>query len=304
MTTEQLEQELKNTVTKAEKLLQMPPIVKIKDERDDIISKDPALTDFDTSPYIFTDISFGLKNSERSIVIRHTNGILQNASQDIRKRINQIYFPLIGRSTKVPRMFQPEFLNGTLEQKEYEFILDRLCVQFEPFDKEFHEISAKVFLHINETKSFDHLRSTRHFGPMAFFLAWHKMIDDLVLDMIKRDYLRNAVQAVILMFRLNNITDNSTILQELERSPEPSTLINEMLPVSKSDDIHSEIDKVVGKGLEELKIDGICLEFLQMFAKEHAVKKVQLDLALQSYQEMYNQKMELAEGLRKAHGIN
>jgi small subunit ribosomal protein S22 len=306
MTTEQIEEELKGAINRASKLLQMPPIVKMRDEQNDILSKDAGISDFDSSPYVFTDISFGLRNSERSIVIRHTNGDLQNAPEQMRRRINQIYFPMVGRSTHVSRMFLPEYLNSALEQKKYEFILDRICVQLEPYDKMYHEIASQVYLHVNETKSFELLRSTRHFGPMAFFLVWHKLIDDLVLDMVKRDFMRNAVETVALMFKLNKIEEDVSIMQELEKYPDPvNALIKEKLGrITKSDDMHSEIDKVVGKSVEELSLDGVCLEYLQNYVKKHAIKKVQLELALQSYREMYNEKRQLAEGLRKAHGVN
>ena len=182
----------------------MPPIVKIKEDVHQVVSKDPALKNFSDSTFVFTDISFGLKDSERTIVTRDMDGVLERAPYSTRKRMNQIYFPLLGRKFRAPRMFEGENLKRVLDEHQYEFVMDRLCLQFEPYEKDFHEISSQLYQHLNEHKRFDDLRSTRHFGPLAFFLAWHKIIDDLLLDMVQRDYLKNGVELIFLMFKLNS----------------------------------------------------------------------------------------------------
>lgn len=302
LTTEEVEEEVKQSGIRALSYLQMPPVVKILQDEEKVISNDPALKDFSDSTYVFTDITFGLKNTQRKVIMRQIDGSLVTAPNSIRKRMNQIYFPLNGRKIRLPRMFEEEHLQKCLTDGKYDFILDRLCVQFEPFESDFHEISSKVYLHINENKKFDELRSTRHFGPMAFFFAWHKIIDDLIFDMIKRDYLRNCVELIVLMYKLNNIEENSGILEKLKDLPE----INEFekyKPFSSSM-IENEIETSVGKSENDFKSDDICLEFIDNFVKENSIKKTQLELALQAYRETNEQKRQLFEGLNKAHGIN
>lgn len=290
MTELQIKDEVKRAAEQAKEYLQMPPVVKIIEDEHKVISNDPALKSFSDADMVFTDITFGLKNSERSVVIRKTDGSLENASYDVRKRVYQIYFPLKGREFRTPKMFEDAYLKNVLEQHQYEFVLDRLCLQFEPYEQEFHEISSKVYQHVNECKKFDDLRSTRHFGPFVFYLAWHKMIDDLILDMIKRDYLKNAVEVILLMYKLNSIEESSGILKKIEAlSPEEDPVtekINELLNKGRK----------VGKTSEDFKVDEICFDFIQNFVKNHSMKKNILELALQTYKEIHDHEKASTEG--------
>lgn len=306
MTTEQVESEIKEAGNRAQRLLQMPPIVKITEDTHKIISKDPALKSFSDSSFVITDITYGVKDSDRTIVIRHDDGVLEHAPLSIRKRVNQIYFPLSGRRIRMPKMFEENHLNEVLDEHKYEFVLDRLCVQFEPYEKEFHMISSKVYQHINENKKFDDLRSTRHFGPMAFFLAWHKLVDDLLLDMIKRDYLKNGVELIALTYKLNNVQDSNKDVVEQVRlnSSENNDVIKESQPTYSSVDIHQEIKSTIGKSAADFAVDDLCLNYITEYNKLHGIKKTQLELAIQAYRETNDQKKKLLEGLSKAHGIS
>ncbi|KAJ6642493.1 28S ribosomal protein S22, mitochondrial [Pseudolycoriella hygida] len=304
MTTEEIENEVKKAFTKARELLQMPPIVQVEQANCQVISKDPGLDSYSNCKYVITDITYGVNDSERTIVVRQTDGTLETADPKLRKRINQIYFPLQNRHIRDPRMFEEENLRGCLDRHEYEFVLDRMCIQFEPFEQKFHEISSKVYLHINETKEFDILRSTRHFGPMSFFLAWHKMIDDLVIDMIKRDYLTNAVEVICLMYNLNGIEYDKGILKQLEQFTSSFESREENGFAIAKKGLEKELNETVGKSIEQFKIDEASLEFIDAFCKSHAIKKIQLTLCLQMYKEGNEEKKRLLEGLRKAHGVS
>ena len=55
------------------------------------------------------------------------------------------------------------------------------------------QVSHRIYDHAAETKSFDALRSTRFFGPMAFYFAWSKNVELLLIDMIQRDLLWEAI---------------------------------------------------------------------------------------------------------------
>lgn len=325
MTTEQIQEEVKKSIEIAKNLLQMPPIVKvslihfscgfrsyaqvhlyyaqIQQEYTKIISKDPGIDKFSPSKYVFTDITYGIDDAERMIVVRQIDGTLEYVDAATRKRINQIYFPQQGRKIRMPRMFEPDNLKNCLDRHAYEFVLDRMCVQFEPYEQEFHAISSQVFQHINDTKQFDILRSTRHFGPMCFFLAWHKMIDDLVIEMVQRDFLQNAVEVICLMYNLNGIEYDKTILSELEQFRHLNEWENvDAFSIAKSG-LEQELNDTVGKSDEQFKRDEICFKFIDNFCQSHGIKKSRISLCLQLYKDSNDEKKRLLEGLKKAHGL-
>lgn len=215
--------------------------------------------------------------------------------------MNSIYFPMVGRRFRTPRMFELEHLKRCLDQQFYEFILDRACIQFEPYERDFHRITSDVYIHINQTKQFDQLRSTRHFGPMAFFLAWHKMIDDLLIDMIDRDYLLNGVDLICLYNQLNKILTDEKILAKLEQMVnDDNTSINS---TQKTNSIKEDINRPIGKTNKQLMIDNICLEFIESHVKQNGIKKPAIEASLQNYRLLHEEKMRVSEGLHKAHGV-
>lgn len=294
MTAKQLEEEVRHKVKHAEKLLQMPPIIQIMDGANRVITTDKALKGFSKSSFVFTDVTFGLKNKDRSVVIRHPDGVLENASFDIRKRVYQIYFRQKGRLFREPKMFEAENIKRLLAAEKFEFILDRLCLQYEPDEQIFHQITAQVFQHINDSQKFDDLRSTRHFGPMAFFLAWHKLIDNLLIDMIRNDYLKNAAELVCLMFKLNNIKADTSILKQLEKTDETEKFIEKTLKSLLSKATVPTIDKSEA----DLREDELCFNFIQeSYVNQHSLKKGQLELTLQTYKERHNELKKIAEGV-------
>ncbi|XP_055533861.1 28S ribosomal protein S22, mitochondrial [Wyeomyia smithii] len=287
MTDEQLREEVKKSIGRAEKLLQMPPIVAAMKENPQVISRDPALSGFSDTKMVFTDISFGLRNNKRTIVERLTDGTLQEASYETKKRLNQIYFPLKGRKIRTPKMFDSAELNKILDSGEYEFVLNKACVQFEPFEKEYHDITSAVFQHVNENKAFDVLRSTRHFGPMCFFLVWQRLVDDLLLDMIKRNYMRNAVELVFLHCTLHDVSVDAEGSEQLKEH-----ILSTEAPIIESNK----------RTVQELEQDEKFLSLVERFVLQHCVKKVQLNLAIAANREMINDRIKLAEGIRKMHG--
>uniref|UniRef100_A0A182JQP5 28S ribosomal protein S22, mitochondrial n=1 Tax=Anopheles christyi TaxID=43041 RepID=A0A182JQP5_9DIPT len=284
MTDEQLRRELLHSIEQAQQMLQMPPVVEEQKDSCRVISKDGALKSLSTSKFVFTDITYGLRNSQRSIVVRHPDGTLQEAPYEMRKRLNQIYFPLTGRSVHQPPMFEDANLQRLLEEGKYEFVLDRACVQFEPYEKDYHQITAKVYQHVNESRSFDTLRSTRHFGPFVFFLVWHKLIDDLLLDMVKQDYLRNGIELIVLYSTLHGTAIDDGVKQIALQTQMPSLF------------------DAAEKSIEELKQDEHYLSIIEQFVNGQATKKVQLNLAVQAYREMSAEKLRLAQGIRRMHG--
>uniref|UniRef100_A0A182NHS4 28S ribosomal protein S22, mitochondrial n=1 Tax=Anopheles dirus TaxID=7168 RepID=A0A182NHS4_9DIPT len=284
MTDDQLRQELVQSIGHAQQMLQMPPVVQEQQDTCRVISKDGALKAFSTTKFVFTDITYGLKNSQRSIVVRDPDGTLQEAPYETRKRLNQIYFPLTGRSVHQPPMFESVYMQRLLDEGKYEFVLDRACVQFEPYERDYHQITAKVYQHVNDSRSFDALRSTRHFGPFVFFLAWHRLVDDLLLDMVKQDYLRNAVELIVLYSTLHGTA--------LDEGPKQLVLQPQMPNLFDAPE----------KSIDELKQDEQFLAVVEQFVHEHGTKKVQLNLAIQAYRELATEKLQLAQGIRRMHG--
>lgn len=205
MTDSELQQALAETNAKADEILQMPPVLPVRDPRDRVISRDPALQGLETSRLVFTDITFGVPDSKRVIIVRETDGTLRDAEWELRDRMNQLYFPRAGRELTPPKMFSDEFFKDVLERKEYEFILDRACTQFEPDDELYQKACSAVYEAINENCDFEKLRSTRHFGPFVFYLAWHKNIDNLLLDLIETSNIEEAGKLVALYGKLHKI---------------------------------------------------------------------------------------------------
>lgn len=294
MTAEQLETQVKAATRRARHLLQMPPIVKVQEDETRVISKDSGLDGFSDSSVVITDISFDVKDTQRTVLIRHNDGTLETAPQSVRKRVNQIYFPRDDRKISDPKMFTPEFFQPVLDQHQYEFILDRACIQFEPYEREYHEITSKTFQHINDTKRFNDLRSTRHFGTMTFFLAWHKMIDDLLLDCIKRGYLRNAVEIILLHHKLHAIPEENAVEKYLSDYPDNRDIAKEYYNkmISGTDEeLHQKIDYHAEKTRDELARDETFLKAIENYTKTHGVKKILLELAVQTYREELEKKI-------------
>lgn len=90
-----------------------------------------------------------------------------------------------------------------LERGEFKFILDRACVQFEPDDPEYHRITREVYSYVNKCKQFDALRSTRHFGPFTFYLAWENNISALLLDVIDSENIEEAAALIRLYHKVH-----------------------------------------------------------------------------------------------------
>lgn len=248
MTTEQVQEALKNAIKKAEEKLQMPPVVPVRKEIDHVFSKDVELQGYDTVKYLFTDISFGKTDRNRIIVVREPDGTLRKAKWDERNRCNHIYFTRSGHCMKVPKMFQSEFLKPILERGDYEFILDRACVQFEPDDSEYHRVVKTTYDHVDTNQKYQSLRSTRHYGPLVFYLATEGTIDNLLLENLQTDRLEDAVWLISLY----------------------------------------HIIKPSCQSAAGVKYTGDDLTFIKEYIEKDSKKSSVLSLALQEYSDVYN----------------
>lgn len=57
---------MKNAERKAERKLQMPPVVKAQTEEPEVLSYDYELQEHSETKFVFTDISFGFSDRVRS----------------------------------------------------------------------------------------------------------------------------------------------------------------------------------------------------------------------------------------------
>lgn len=150
-----------------------------------------------------------------------------------------------------------------LNRKEYEFILDRACVQFEPDDPDYQAVTREVYEHINAERRFDTLRSTRHFGPMVFHLVWTSNIDSLLCEMIETSRIKDAA-LLIRLYHMIHPTTKSAIEQ-----------------CEHTDDA----------------------EFIMHYVRlADTPKKDRIHKLLQSYKELQRERQIVAEGIKQAHG--
>lgn len=76
-------------------------------------------------------------------------------------------------------------------------------MQYDPDDPEFHRVTSAVYETVNEKSQFTKLRSTRHYGPLVFYLAWNKNIDNLLLENITNGLIEDAALLIKLYNKVN-----------------------------------------------------------------------------------------------------
>ncbi|CAH3038876.1 unnamed protein product [Porites lobata] len=181
---------------KAEKLLQMPPVMEERREIDEVLEENKDIAHFSESSYVFTDISTSVCNRTRLITIREANGRLRKARWEERDRMNQIYFPKPGRKHEIPELLKDENLKRVFQQNRHEDVLDLTVVQFEPDSAAYIRVHQKTYEDIVLSNKFDLLRSTRHFGGLVYYLVKAQRIMELIEDMMARDLWEDCVEVV------------------------------------------------------------------------------------------------------------
>lgn len=211
MTEKQLEDQIANVDKVAKyKILQMPPVVAPRKDVIQIYSEDPALQGGIECKIVFTDISHGMPSRRRLIAVRELDGTLRSATWEERQRMNQVYAPMEYRELEAPKMFEEVYLNDLLNRQEYEFILDRACIQFDPDDPKYQDVTQKVYNNVNSNMAFNSLRSTRHFGPMVFYLIWTKNVNKLIRELIATKYIKEAILVVEIYYKIYPSNDAIT----------------------------------------------------------------------------------------------
>ena len=180
LTEEELRTAEEEAKQRAKKRLQMPPIMNERAQSTKVLDKDPCIQGYDAAKLVFTDITYGIHDRERLIVVREPDGTLREADGTERDRLNQIYFPHPGRKIYTPALFKPENLAEILRPDRYMYILDRNCVQFEPDHPTYIATAKEVYEHVSSHSNYSILWSTRYYGPMIFYLVWEQKCDDLI----------------------------------------------------------------------------------------------------------------------------
>ncbi|XP_032368228.1 small ribosomal subunit protein mS22 [Etheostoma spectabile] len=198
MTDEQLAQAVELATEQAKKLLQMPPVLPERKPINNVLSEDKILDGMDTAKYVFTDITYNIPHRERFIVVREPNGTLRKAKWEERDRLIQVYFPKDGRKLSAPLIFKEENLKMVFSQDRHEDVLDLCLVQFEPDSSDYIRVHTATYEDLDKHGKYELLRSTRHFGGMAWYLLSARRVDGLIVDMLKKELLQDAVNLVSL----------------------------------------------------------------------------------------------------------
>ncbi|XP_055977634.1 small ribosomal subunit protein mS22 [Sorex fumeus] len=203
MTEAQLEEATKQAIEAAKVRLKMPPVLAERTPINDVLAEDKILEGTEEHKYVFTDITYSLPHRERFIVVREPSGTLRKATWEERDRVIQIYFPKEGRRVLTPIIFKEENIKNMYSQDRHADVLNLCVAQFEPDSAEYIKFHHQTYEDIDKHGKYDLLRSTRHFGGMAWYLVNKKRIDGLLIDQIQRDLLDDAASLVQLYHLLH-----------------------------------------------------------------------------------------------------
>ncbi|KAM5154498.1 small ribosomal subunit protein mS22 isoform 2-T2 [Callospermophilus lateralis] len=248
MTQAQLEEATRKAVEAAKVRLKMPPVLEERTPINDVLAEDKILEGIETAKYVFTDISYNIPHRERFIVVREPSGTLRKASWEERDRMIQVYFPKEGRKILPPVIFKEENLKTMYSRDRHVDVLNLCVAQFEPDSTEYIKVHHQTYEDIDKHGKYDLLRSTRHFGGMAWYFVNKKKIDGLLIDQIQRDLLDDATSLVQLYHMLH--PDGQSAQEAKEQAAEGVNLI-------------------------------------KVFAKTEAQKGAYIELTLQTYQEAF-----------------
>uniref|UniRef100_A0A8C5QD74 Mitochondrial ribosomal protein S22 n=1 Tax=Leptobrachium leishanense TaxID=445787 RepID=A0A8C5QD74_9ANUR len=207
LTEAQYQETIQKVATSAEKFLEMPPVLSVRQPINEVLADDEILRDIETAKYVFTDISYSTPHRERFIVVREPSGVLRKATWEERDRMIQVYFAREGRKLVPPPIFREENMQAMFQQDRHEELLNRCLTQFDPDSAEYIRVHQQTYGNIDQYGKYDLLRSTRHFGGMAWHLCCTKKIDGLLIDMIQRDLIEDSVRLIQLYNLLHSDTD-------------------------------------------------------------------------------------------------
>lgn len=199
MTDEQLERAKEDAYRNVRAKLQMPPVLEPNTEPPAVLARDDEIVGYTKFKIMFIDITPGHTNRSRLMSVREPDGTLRYPTHNERSRLNHIFYPKESRTIDPPKLFEDKYLRALLEKGQYLYVLDRACIQFEPDDPLYVNVTSKVYDYIDEGRDYDKLRSTRHFGPMCLYLAYNKRADNLMAEMSSKGYKEDVEKLVKLL---------------------------------------------------------------------------------------------------------
>lgn len=204
MTDEQLKKAKEDAYSQVKARLQMPPVMAANTSKPQVLSRDKDVVGYTKFKIMFIDISPGNSDRNRLMSVRESDGTLRYPNHQERSRLNHMFYPNECRPIDTPKLFEDKNLLDLLKRKEYLFVLNRACVQFEPDDPRYVAVTSKVYTYVDEKRDYDMLRSTRHFGPMCLFLAYNNRVDSIIREMLSKGFKEDAEK----MTELCNICQN------------------------------------------------------------------------------------------------
>lgn len=252
LTEDQLNRIREEKFREIEGRLRMPPVMPARQPREELIVNDPLLENYETHKHVFMDITYGVKPRNRKAFVRELDGTLRTVTWEELDKLNNIYFPIEGRDMDFPAVYEDANLQAALDKGFHEYLLGRALVQFEPDNPQYIRITRTIYEHIDSHRKFDVLESTRFMGGLIFFLASQKKADNFLMHLLQ-----------------NNRMDGVTDLLQLHYT------------------LHPERSEEFQKASEEGEIAAV-----KYYIASEAVRKGNLELAVQAYQETLRQLQE------------
>ncbi|OZC07175.1 hypothetical protein X798_05811 [Onchocerca flexuosa] len=180
MTDEAYEKTVKSMEEIGKNFLQFVPVLEPRSNVPIVLANDPEIKGFDSSKYVFTDLSFGLGVQVRSVVVRETDGTLRSATPEERDRMTRVYKGHPYRPIYEPPLFKDPYLQMALDRDDHEYVLDWACHYYLPNDPVFIKLCHMIFDRTVDENKFANLYSTRHFGPFVFYLVLNNKFSPLL----------------------------------------------------------------------------------------------------------------------------
>ncbi|CAJ0565579.1 unnamed protein product, partial [Mesorhabditis spiculigera] len=180
MTDERLENTIERMKDEAQLFLQFVPLKEPREIKTELLAHDEEIAGFDSSRFVFTDISFDATDQNRTVVVREIDGKLRTATPEEHDRMNRTYYNKQNRPVVDPAVFSDPWLDSALARDEHEFVMDWACLYYEADDPKFVETTKVVFDRTIAANKFDVFYSTRHFGTLVFYMALNNNLPPLL----------------------------------------------------------------------------------------------------------------------------
>lgn len=96
--------------SRGKRFLQFVPVKEPRPDSYTVLSRDDEIRDFDTSKFVFTDVTFDATNQDRIVIVREPDGTLRTALPSERDRMNRLYYSMPDCPVNEPPLFsEPHF---------------------------------------------------------------------------------------------------------------------------------------------------------------------------------------------------